>query len=209
MKYCFILFIFFASYGVNVSAQTLETKWLHSISSESGTFLNNSSKTISNTTSYIAVGLPVILLAEGYLSGDEKTVENGWYVVSSLAVSSAFTLALKYGINRRRPYDTYPGYIIPKGSEGSPSFPSGHTSMAFSVATSLIIRYPKWYVIAPSMLWATSVAYSRMNLGVHYPSDVAAGAVLGAGSAWFTYKMNQWLHQPIKRVTKRSMNWLH
>ncbi|ULT24063.1 phosphatase PAP2 family protein [Sphingobacterium sp. E70] len=41
--------------------------------------------------------------------------------------------------------------------------------------------YSKWYVVAPSLLWAGSVGYSRMYLGVHYPTDVLAGAVLGLG----------------------------
>ena len=72
------------------------------------------------------------------------------------------------------------------------SFPSGHTSFAFATATSLSIKYPRWYVIAPSYLWAGAVGYSRMNLGVHYPSDVLAGAMLGAGSAWLTCKVNDW-----------------
>jgi undecaprenyl-diphosphatase len=39
--------------------------------------------------------------------------------------------------------------------------------------------YPKWYIAAPAYLWAGSVGYSRMYLGVHYPSDVFGGAVLG------------------------------
>jgi membrane-associated phospholipid phosphatase len=38
-------------------------------------------------------------------------------------------------------------------------------------------------VIAPSFLWAGTISYSRMYLGVHYPTDVATGAVLGAGTA--------------------------
>lgn len=207
MKYYYILFIFLASYGVRVSAQTLETKWLHSINSQSS--IRGSSKFLSNSTAFVVVGVPFALLAEAYIDKNESGAEKGWYIASSVALSGITALVMKSCIKRERPYVTYPGYIVPETMESNSSFPSFHTSVAFSLATSLSISYPKWYVIAPSMLWATSVAYSRMNLGVHYPSDVAAGAVLGAGSAWLTYKMNQWLHQPIKRVTKRSMEWLH
>jgi membrane-associated phospholipid phosphatase len=82
--------------------------------------------------------------------------------------------------------------VAPEFYESSASFPSGHTSIAFATATALSLKYPKWYVIAPASIWACSVGYSRMNLGVHYPSDVFAGAVLGAGSAFLTYKINEW-----------------
>lgn len=61
----------------------------------------------------------------------------------------------------------------------------------FALATSLSLSYPKWYIIVPSYAWAGSVGYSRMDLGVHYPSDVLAGAVIGAGSAWLTYYINK------------------
>jgi membrane-associated phospholipid phosphatase len=49
--------------------------------------------------------------------------------------------------------------------------------------------------VVPAYTWASAVGYSRMHLGVHYPSDVLAGALLGAGSAWVTYKLNKWLQQ--------------
>jgi len=45
------------------------------------------------------------------------------------------------------------------------------------------MAYSKWYVIAPSLLFAGSVGYSRMYLGVHYPTDVATGAALGTSTA--------------------------
>lgn len=207
-----IIFLFFLAsfFSVfTVKPQTIETKWLHTVNSESSGFVRNSSKLISSSTPFIVAGLPLLLLVDGYVSKDENRVADGWYMASSVAFSGISALVLKSITNRNRPYETYPGYIIPENIESNSSFPSFHTSVAFSFATSLSMRHPKWYVIAPSMLWASSVAYSRMNLGVHYPSDVAAGVILGAGSAWLTYKMNKWLHKPIERVTKRSMDWLH
>lgn len=77
--------------------------------------------------------------------------------------------------------------------------PSGHTSTAFATATSLSLAYPKWYVVAPSFVWAGAIGYSRMHLGVHYPSDVLAGAIVGSGSAYLTYKANQWINKKRKK----------
>jgi membrane-associated phospholipid phosphatase len=82
---------------------------------------------------------------------------------------------------------------------GSYSFPSGHTSDAFALATSVTVAYPKWYIIAPAFTWATAVGYSRMHLGVHYPKDVIAGAIVGAGSAYLSCKINKWLF-PAKKT---------
>ena len=65
----------------------------------------------------------------------------------------------------------------------------------FALATSLSVKYPKWYVIAPSALWACSVGVSRMNEGVHYPSDVLAGAAIGAGCAVVNIYVNKWLNK--------------
>ena len=91
----------------------------------------------------------------------------------------------------------YPDKIHAYGAPDadSPSFPSGHTAAAFSLATSLSITYPKWYVIAPSAVWACGVGFARMNQGVHYPSDVVAGAAIGVGCAFVNVYVNRWLNK--------------
>ena len=102
---------------------------------------------------------------------------------------------LKNLVARTRPCDVNTAIQLLISHPTDYSFPSGHTAAAFSLATSLSIRYPKWYVIAPSAFWACSVGFSRMNEGVHYPSDVAAGAVIGAGCAVANIYVNRWLNK--------------
>ena len=114
----------------------------------------------------------------------------GIYLAESVLVSGFVTISMKYAIQRDRPFVTYPDIQKLTGA-GSPSFPSGHTSEAFATATSLSLAFPKWYVIAPSFLWASAAGYSRMHLGVHYPSDVLVGALVGAGSAWVCHELNK------------------
>ena len=55
------------------------------------------------------------------------------------------------------------------------------------------IQYKKWYIVAPAFLWASSVGYSRLYLGEHYPTDVFAGATIGIASAY----LNEWLHKKL------------
>jgi len=59
------------------------------------------------------------------------------------------------------------------------SFPSGHAAQAFAVATMLSLRY-RPVVSLPAFLWAGLVAYGRIYVGVHYPSDVLGGMAVGA-----------------------------
>ena len=150
-------------------------------------------KGVSNSTHLVTALIPVSVVAAGLVSNDKPILVKGLYMTASVATSCLVTQALKQSFDRRRPYIKHPGIVPVGGGSSSPSFPSGHTSAAFSAATSLTIAFPKWYVAVPAYTWAATVGYSRMYLGVHYPSDVLAGAVIGAGSAWLMHKANKWL----------------
>lgn len=140
-------------------------------------------RSVSDANNYVNAGIPVGVLVDGLIRNDDRTKRNGLYMAASTATTYLLNLAIKQLIRRPRPFLTNPR-LMPVYRPGEYSFPSGHTSSVFSAMTSLSRCYPKWYVIAPSFLWATGVGYSRMYLGVHYPTDVTAGAVLGAGTAF-------------------------
>lgn len=138
---------------------------------------------VSNANNYVDAGIPLGVLVDGLIRNDDRTKRNALYMASSTVTTYLLNLAIKKLVRRPRPFIT-DVHLTPVYRPGEYSFPSGHTSSAFSAVTSLSRVYPKWYVIAPSFLWASAVGYSRMYLGVHYPTDVTAGAILGAGTAF-------------------------
>lgn len=155
---------------------------------------------VTNSVDYGGIGLPIGLLATGLIRKDKIMTMNSFEMMTTTIVGSLLTTSTKLLFERDRPFVTYPNDIFKHGKAGSHSFPSGHTSMAFATATSISLLYPKWYVIAPSFLWASSIGYSRMYLGVHYPSDVLAGALIGAGSAIGTHYLFNYIKK--KRESK-------
>jgi membrane-associated phospholipid phosphatase len=137
---------------------------------------------LTKTYTYGDIGVPAGLLAAGIIGNDRQMRENALYVAGSTAITYGLNQLIKVIVKRPRPF-IQNIKIVPVYQAQEYSFPSGHTSSTISTATALSIAYPKWYVIAPAFLWAGSVSYSRMYLGVHYPTDVAGGALLGAGTA--------------------------
>lgn len=138
---------------------------------------------LSNHNDWVNIGVPVGLLAGGIIGDDKQMRQNALYVASSSAVNVLVTMLMKKVVKRQRPFLANVK-ISAVYQPSHYSFPSGHTSTAFTTATALSQSYPKWYVVVPSYLWAGSVGFSRLYLGVHYPTDVAAGAILGTGAAF-------------------------
>ena len=177
------------------AAQNWDINTLHKVNSWDGNFVRNYNKIISRTEPYVAVGVPVAMALAAWIKNDKDLLKDAVYVGTSVAGAFVVTYGMTYLVDRQRPYDRYPVRVHAYSHESSPSFPSGHTATAFALATSLSVKYPKWYVIAPSALWACSVGVSRMNEGVHYPSDVLAGAAIGAGCAVANIYINRWLNR--------------
>ena len=173
-------------------AQNFDIDVVRSINGNSSNFKNNLFKATSNSVTYVNIAAPLGLLTTGFIKHDDELKKHAVYMAGGFIASAIITQGMKRVFKRERPFVTYP-YIVQKDEGGGYSMPSGHTSAAFCTATSLSILFPKWYVIVPAYLYATAVGYGRMYEGVHYPTDVFVGAVVGAGSAWLAYKAEKWI----------------
>lgn len=121
------------------------------------------------------MGMAAVMAASGRRSRRAALMGLG-----SLAVTSAtVNLAVKPIPRRRRPSITDSVRTHGVRMPGSHSWPSGHTASAFAFATGAGGELPE--LDSALRLAATVVAYSRVHTGVHYPGDVVAGALIGAG----------------------------
>ena len=99
----------------------------------------------------------------------------------------ACNLVLKPLIGRLRPLVERPDVVLLIPPPGDASFPSGHTAASFAAVFALKASgSPLW---KPALLWALLIAFSRLYLYVHWPSDVLGGAVLGAVVGWLGAKL--------------------
>lgn len=178
-------------FSISISAQNFDINLVKSITRVQNDFKDDYFKFTSQSVTYVNIAAPLGVLTAGVIKHDKKLQRDAAFMIGGFLTSSIITQGLKRIVKRDRPFITYP-YVDKKDAGGGYSFPSGHTSAAFCSATSLSLLFPKWYVIAPAYIWASSVGYGRIYEGVHYPTDVLAGAVIGAGSAWLSYKAEKW-----------------
>jgi membrane-associated phospholipid phosphatase len=191
----FFVFFFYSS---TIQSQNVDIDILKKININRNTSLDGTFKSISQSAVPISVATPLLIYSLGMINNDSVAKQKALFIGETFLVSAFITVVSKKIIKTNRPYETYP-ILQPLVSEASYAMPSGHTSTAFATATSLSLAYPKWYVVAPSFIWAGTIGYSRMHLGAHYPSDVVVGALVGSGSAFLCYKANQWINKMRKK----------
>ena len=186
-----ITLLFFTTF----KSQNLDLNMLRAINKNEHRNLDISMKITSHSIYPVMVIAPSSLLLTGYLKDDKIMMRNGVKTGAAIGLSILLTTGLKYGINRTRPYTQYPNEIVKRVDTGPYSFPSGHTSTAFATATALTLSTKKWYVAVPSYAYACAVGYSRMRLGVHFPSDVLGGMVVGIGSSLLVFQIDKWIQK--------------
>ncbi|MDX2172343.1 MAG: phosphatase PAP2 family protein [Bacteroidota bacterium] len=178
-----------------ISQSTLDYRLLKSINSGEMPCWDKTMKGVSFSV-YPIMPLSVIgIWSNGYFTKNEAMMRNGYKSAITIGLALATTTGLKYVVNRTRPFARYPNDIIQRDLVGPYSFPSGHTTAAFATATAISFSYKKWYLVLPSYAYAGFVGYSRMRLGVHYPSDVLGGAIIGIGAGLLTWKLDKLLNK--------------
>ncbi len=197
----FILIFFSFPLSTCAFSQNFDIDLVKKINGSESNFKNNYFKVTSQSVFVFNITAPAGVFAAGLISHDKKMQQDAIYMAGGFLASAIITQGLKIIIKRDRPFVTY-SFIVKRDAGGGYSMPSGHTTAAFCTATSLSLLFPKWYVIAPCYLYAASVGYARMYQGVHYPTDVLAGAVVGVGSAWLAYKAEKWINK--KQATHRA-----
>ena len=137
---------------------------------------------VTDSIIYLTIVIPVTFFITGLIKKSVYIRKVAYQITASILLSGAVATAIKYLVGRERPFYTYPE-LEKLSTGGSPSFPSGHSADAFAIATAIYLIYPKWYVFILVYGWAVGIAFSRMRLGVHFPSDVLVGISIGILSA--------------------------
>lgn len=141
-----------------------------------------------------AITLPIVSFAISKASDNSYNENSAVLLGFSELTSATVTFTLKNIVKRNRPFVKFKNSYYNKDNSPTDefSFPSGHSSLSFSIATLLTLRYlDKPLLITASYLYAATIAYGRVYLGVHYPSDVLSGALIGSLSSVLIYSLRK------------------
>ncbi len=132
-----------------------------------------------------------------FLAGDRQVRLRVLQVLAAMAMAWLLARLGKHFVPTDRPF------VVGLGTQWLPhtassGFPSNHASVAFAFATGVALTARRWYWELLAVLAAVLVAWSRVYLGLHFPSDVLAGALVGATSAWLTCRLL--VRHPVRRA---------
>ncbi len=112
------------------------------------------------------------------------------FQLAAMIIMAAIVLIIKFSVKRKRPEGEW-GLIY--RSTDPHSFPSGHATRSFLIATMAVFLGPLWLTIL-LVIWAPLVALGRVAMGVHHFSDIVVGAILGILGGWIGFTISLTLY---------------
>ena len=125
--------------------------------------------------------LLLVAYIDGRQHGDLRAVAGSIWAAGSALVALGIGQLIGGAINRARPYDAMKGVHVLVARTTDFSLPSDHATVAGAVALGLFLTNRRWGNIA--VVLAVAMAFTRVYVGAHYPSDVLAGLALGGAVA--------------------------
>ena len=117
-----------------------------------------------------------------------KTRKAGMAVATGLVLEAlCCNVVLKPLVARTRPYDVNSAVQLLIAKQVDYSFPSGHTAAAFAGMSALY--FSKSRGVIPALVLSVLIAFSRLYLYVHYPTDILGGALLGTLAGWMAVRL--------------------
>ena len=174
--------------------KNIDVKIFRSINNSRSDFLNTVIPITDKSLLPVSIIVPVGLFALSRIN--EKYYDENSAILAAISelTGSVITISLKNIVKRERPFRKLNNvYLVSsKPLTDRFSFPSGHTTNSFALATSLTLRYPDQPILISGLyLYAAVVSIGRIYLGVHYPSDILGGIIVGSGSALLIHSLRK------------------
>ncbi|MBL7955183.1 MAG: phosphatase PAP2 family protein [Flavobacteriales bacterium] len=177
----------------------IETDLLHALNNSFAIKEQQALRVISDSAAIVAYGSSAMLLLIGFWKKRPRLRRMAIVVLAATLGTALIVNVLKHTIDRERPFETLDA-VTKLDVGGGGSFPSGHTGDAFAAAMIFSLLVRRWWVATPLFIWACAVGWTRMALGVHYPSDVLAGAFIGVSFALLTHWLS-WVRRRNIQIT--------
>lgn len=183
-----LLFLVLCAAPLAAQSPNLDVRLFRSINSTQNPERNGFFEYLDLSSLPSFAAFPAGFILVGALADDHWSAQTGLMLAGGQLTTLGVTSLLKGVFDRPRPFEVLDGVFVKhQWSALGSSFPSGHTSQAFTIATILSLRFSRPTVTIPMFLWAGAVGYARVYLGVHYPSDVLGGMVLGVAGGLFAW----------------------
>ncbi|MFT4036695.1 MAG: phosphatase PAP2 family protein [Thermomicrobiales bacterium] len=163
----------------------MDYRLFHAINSLAGRFdgIDDCFEIVANGIPFVMIGMLLVLW---FRPGERDERDRREWGCIAAVISATLALAINQlvslGWSRPRPFVAHDAVLlISHHADGS--FPSDHTTFAFAVGTSILLVSRRLGMLA--LLAAGAMAFARVYVGVHYVSDVVAGALIGTLSAIF------------------------